>query len=181
MTLQERVRELASEVAQGRTPTATVRDLLSWYSASRRGYWINLGIRRALTEAGLKTDPDFESAYIDANIKFVLADTSGTGVPTHGPALAPPVPPAPTQEPIGGTLTASYGDPTSRISKLASANRRPLSVAPDEPIARATTLMLTNDFSQLPVMSGEREVKGVISWTHALAAHSGRIGEPDRP
>jgi predicted transcriptional regulator len=25
--------------------------------------------------------------------------------------------------------------------------------------------MLTNDFSQLPVMSGEREVKGVISWS----------------
>jgi len=32
-------------------------------------------------------------------------------------------------------------------------------------VPEAITIMLTNDFSQLPVMVGERDVKGVISWS----------------
>jgi hypothetical protein len=38
-------------------------------------------------------------------------------------------------------------------------------VAPDATVQEAVTAMLSNDFSQLPVMTGEREVKGMISWT----------------
>ncbi|MDE1904098.1 MAG: CBS domain-containing protein [Alphaproteobacteria bacterium] len=45
-----------------------------------------------------------------------------------------------------------------------SANTPPVSVAPNKSITEAITIMLTNDFSQLPVMIGEREVKGIISW-----------------
>jgi CBS domain-containing protein len=58
----------------------------------------------------------------------------------------------------------SYADPTYRVSKLAAANKPPVSVAPDATIQEAITLMLKNDFSQLPVMSGERDVRGVVSW-----------------
>jgi hypothetical protein len=56
-------------------------------------------------------------------------------------------------------------DPTYRINRLAAANKPPLSVKPDAPLREATTLMLANDYSQLPVMTTEREVKGVVSWT----------------
>lgn len=55
-------------------------------------------------------------------------------------------------------------DPTYRIGKLPSANNPPVSVTADSSIQQAITLMLMNDFSQLPVMEGERTVKGVISW-----------------
>ena len=55
-------------------------------------------------------------------------------------------------------------DPTYRIGKLHSANRVPVSVNPNQTITEAVTIMLANDFSQLPVMVGEREVKGVVSW-----------------
>jgi Mg/Co/Ni transporter MgtE len=58
----------------------------------------------------------------------------------------------------------AYADPIYRISKLASASRKPLSVSPDTNMEEAVTHMLTNDFSQLPVMTGEREVKGMITW-----------------
>jgi len=51
-----------------------------------------------------------------------------------------------------------------RIDGLESANRKPVSVKPDNQLSEATTLMLTNDFSQLPVMISEREVKGAVSW-----------------
>lgn len=58
----------------------------------------------------------------------------------------------------------AYADPIYRISKLASANRKPLSVSPDTKVEEAVTHMLTNDFSQLPVMTRSREVKGIITW-----------------
>jgi len=40
----------------------------------------------------------------------------------------------------------------------------PVSVCPDASLEKAVTLMLTHDFSQLPVFAGPRGLKGVISW-----------------
>lgn len=59
---------------------------------------------------------------------------------------------------------AEFADPTYRISKLAAANKKPISVRPDTALTEAITLMMANDFSQLPVMTSEREVKGIVSW-----------------
>jgi hypothetical protein len=47
---------------------------------------------------------------------------------------------------------------------LGAANKSPLCVAPDTSIVEATTLMMQNDYSQLPVVTGERNIKGVFSW-----------------
>ena len=55
-------------------------------------------------------------------------------------------------------------DPTYRISKLAPANQTVISIKPDGSLAEAVALLLLKNFSQLPVMSNEREVKGVITW-----------------
>jgi hypothetical protein len=85
VTLKERLEAVASHVKEGHTPTATVRELLGWHSAYRRGYWIVRDIRSALEAAGLKTEPDFESTYIDAEVKFVPAEN----VPAEVPAAAP--------------------------------------------------------------------------------------------
>ena len=67
---------------------------------------------------------------------------------------------------FGKDNVSNFGsaDPTYRISKLAAANKRPISVSPDTNKREAITHMLTNDFSQLPVMTSDREVKVVISW-----------------
>lgn len=51
-----------------------------------------------------------------------------------------------------------------RVEMLAAARNVPLSVPPDAPITQAITLMLTNDFSQVPVMRNERDPKGLVSW-----------------
>jgi Mg/Co/Ni transporter MgtE len=58
----------------------------------------------------------------------------------------------------------AYADPIYRISRLASSARKPLSVSPDTKLEEVVTHMLTNDFSQLPVMTSGRDVKGVITW-----------------
>lgn len=162
MTAAERLKEIAQQLRDGRPPTPiTVREFLSWFGAYRRGYWIVQGIREALKKAGLETEPDFESAYIDSSIQFVFPKPAAPIAVVPGPVEAAPPTPVP---PPSATVAPSYADPTSRISKLAAANRGVVSVKPDATLQEAITLMLANDFSQLPVMTNDRDVKGVISW-----------------
>jgi hypothetical protein len=73
---EERLAEIARRLRSGESaPVTTVRTFLSWFfGAQRRGQWIVSYIRRALDQAGLRTEPDFESAYLDAEMQFVLAN-----------------------------------------------------------------------------------------------------------
>jgi CBS domain-containing protein len=105
-----------------------------------------------LKDAGLRTEPDFESAYIDAPITFQLAQPEPTEEAKED-AEAEPV-----------AESQVYDDPTYRISKLAAANNTPVSVKPDASLESAITTMLLYDYSQLPVMTNEREVKGTLTW-----------------
>lgn len=50
------------------------------------------------------------------------------------------------------------------ISRMKSANLPLIQVNPDTGIKEAITLMLVNDFSQLPVMTSETTLKGLFSW-----------------
>jgi CBS domain-containing protein len=59
---------------------------------------------------------------------------------------------------------AAQVDPVYGIDRLAASTRKPLAVSPETKLEEAFTHMLTNDFSQLPVMTSERDVKGVITW-----------------
>ena len=157
MSPEDRLDAIAADLRQGtEPPSTTVRDFLSWFGAQRRGYWIVASIRDHLRERGLETKPDFELAFIDSSIQFVPAEQEKAGGTTlHVDAAG-------TESDL--ILPASYADPRYRISRLAAANRQPVSVAPTAPLEQAVTLMLANDFSQLPVMTSPREVKGTISW-----------------
>ena len=142
--------DIAKALRAGQTPGAeTVRTLISWFGAQRRGYSVVQTIRRELDVLGLETNPDFEQTYIDAQIRFSLKTVAVERVRT--PHVEPET-----------TLTL---DPTYRVGMLPSANRIPLSVKPTANLQEAITLMLMNDYSQLPVMETEREVKGIVSWS----------------
>jgi CBS domain-containing protein len=93
---------------------------------------------------GLATSPDFEYTWLDGTIEFIVAPPDGAAAPAQPGAAA--------------------ADPTFRIGRLDAANRAPVSVKPDASLQQAVTIMLTNDFSQLPVMTGPRDLKGIISW-----------------
>jgi predicted transcriptional regulator len=134
----EKLAEIRALIDKGVVPPKeTVRTFLQWFVAERRGYRVVIHIRQCLEESGLETDPDFEYAFIDGQISFVAA---------------------------GSKLSQSDQHETFRIGRLESANRKPTCVKPDAPLSEAVTLMLTNDYSQLPVMTTDRDVKGVISW-----------------
>jgi CBS domain-containing protein len=104
---------------------------------------------------------DFESTYLDAEMKFELA-TGMTHPDGHQAEVSETI--TVTDHAEVRVVPATFADPTYRISKLGAANRRPVSVRPDSTLVEATTLMMANDFSQLPVMISERDVKGTVSW-----------------
>ena len=115
----------------------TVRGLLRKYNYSKRGSAISPHIRNKLDELNLRSTPDFETAWFDERITISLNDEN---------------------------VEQQQPDPTHRISILDAAHRIPVSVSRDAPISVATTLMIFHDYSQLPVMQGAHDVKGIISW-----------------
>ena len=119
----------------------TVREFLARFGNARRGQLVVRDIRNKLEEHNLRTSPDFEFVYIGNTISIELDDDDAM---VQG-----------QDEPPG---------PTVRVDSLEAAHNPPVSVAPDDTVVRAITLMKLNDFSQLPVMTNERNVRGVISW-----------------
>ena len=136
--LDKKLEEISRQIDEGVTPSRiTVRMILDLMGVSRRGNNVNWRVRRALEHAGLETQPEFEWAYVHLPLKFVK---------------------------VGSAEDRDVSSTIYRIDGLESANRNPVSVKPDSQLFEATTLMLANDFSQLPVMTTERDVKGTVSW-----------------
>lgn len=167
----KRLAEIADQLKSGGTPVpVTVRTFLSWFGVQRRGYYKILMIRKALQEAGLATVPPFEFEYIDSTITFTLnasdvaSDNAvhaqdGTAKPGSGDSMDAGEP-----DITSAQRSSASTDPTYRIGKLAAANNTPVRVKPDSSLSEVVTLMLSNDFSQLPVMQSDHTVKGVVSW-----------------
>ena len=115
--------------------TPTVREFMSWFGYARRGIWIVERVREELEAKGLHTEPDFQHAYVDGPIAFRDSSVS-----------APPA------------------DSTLLVDILAAAHNPPTTVTPNDDLKTAITHMMSNNFSQLPVMEGPRNVKGIITW-----------------
>lgn len=153
----------------------TVREFIWWFNAERRGYKVTWRIRRQLEQLSLRTVPDFDSVHIDSRICFATVEplpvvapdneAGAAGAPVAPPDNAPPEPQIPEAQPEPEIYIAgAASEPAFRVSRLLAASTKPLSVPPDCTLREAVTLMLRHDFSQLPVMTNERDVKGVVSW-----------------
>jgi CBS domain-containing protein len=142
---EEKLVSIAESLKKGVIPPKeSVRSFLLWFGAERRGYRVVRRVRNALRRHGIETTPDFEWAFIDSQITFVRARPDARA----------------TQERVDDRAP----DPTYLINSLPSANREPVSVPPDATIQQVTAVMMSNDFSQIPVMIGQRDLKGVVSW-----------------
>ena len=139
-----------------RAEILTVREFLAKFGKARRGHWVVSDIRHKLDIHHLRTSPDFQFQFIDSPISIELDDDMETEDDEEESA-----------------------SPTVRIDSLTAAHNKPVFVAPDDAIVLAITHMWMKGFSQLPVMTTEREVKGVISWRSIGKAYAnGRT--PDR-
>ncbi len=146
---RERLQEIAQNanraLEKGLAPQSketTIRELLGWYRYARRGVHVVARIRKDLKRFGLRTVPDFEYGWIDQRISIELDRTAEEG----------------------SESASELDDPTVRIGALTAAHREPVVVDPDHSLADAVTLMMENDFNQLPVTKDLRKVRGVVSW-----------------
>ena len=133
--IAERMKEDRESGLAPSSATPTVREFMSCFGYARRGLWVVERVREELEANGLHTEPDFQHAYVDGPISFRDSSVS-----------APPA------------------DSTLRVDILEAAHNPPTTVTPNHDLKTAVTHMMSNDFSQIPVMEGQREVKGVITW-----------------
>lgn len=162
--LKEIAAKMNDAIENGTVPIPerlTARELLAKFGSRRRRDRINNHIRNELEKHGLVSEPDLAVGWIDSTVTISInskpSETTGThpvSESTHRISSLD----AANKEPL------SVSESTHRISSLDAANKEPLSVHPDKPLSAATTLMLLHDYSQLPVMTNSRTVKGVISW-----------------
>ena len=109
--MPKRIIEVAQQLKDGQTPRRyTVRAVLKWFGASRRGANVLSDVKIALADLGLQTDPVFEEAGIDELVRFVLASpATGSG---QGSTVTPDEPAsqsAQAESPLS-TLTSGNGD-----------------------------------------------------------------------
>lgn len=180
------LQKVKDDVAAGTERQETVRRLLLWFGQQRRGRHVVAEIKQALRKLDLVTEPDFNATWIDGSVSFLLRSSAkGTTPPVvtkttavevdatsgGGEESAKPIgSDADVEQQVashdGGSVvrTLEGQDPSYSIRKLEAANRPPTSVAPNASVKEAITIMLAKDYSQLPVMNGERTVKGLFSW-----------------
>jgi CBS domain len=158
---------ISEELKSGETPhPVTVRTFLWWFGYQRRRQGVVSEIRENLKTSGVTTVPDFAEVWVDSPIAFALI----------GPESPPPTTfVAGTQntpsDDIGSAsheIETAIGwvsrDATYKVGRLAAANQCVVSIRPDETLTQAVTTMMARGFSQLPVMTDIRTVKGMLSW-----------------
>lgn len=148
----KRIEGLAAEVQKSEAPISmTVRALLNYFGYQRRGAAVVETIDAGLDSNGLVTDPDYRIVSLDSSITIMPVVTSPD---TNATATSEQQAQVPTNF-----------DPTYRLRRLSAASNVPVSVSPQRTVKEALTIMMAKNFSQLPVMSGERSVDGVISFS----------------
>jgi CBS domain-containing protein len=175
---KERLDQIADQLQKNEKPAPmTVRRLLGYFNSYRRGWYVTQSIREALESRKLETIPDFATTWIDAPLEFGLlldgtkegqADTAVAAEMPAQPVIGENAPAEMAAEITGTALVIAAvagADPTYRIGRLPSANQGIVPVTADGTVVQAITLMMQHDFSQLPVMQGTRDVKGIISWS----------------
>jgi CBS domain-containing protein len=161
--IHERLREARQRAEQQHPEEFTVRELLSLWGAKDRGDQIS-SIEADLANHGLVTSPSFRKVTLDATVRLVVA---------LGDADEPP-PAQNVSEPVMSETGDLDDDPIGlTVGNLPSALHGLQFVAPNATFDEAVTKMLLDDFSQLAVLNGPRNLRGAITWRSiAHARHS---------
>jgi predicted transcriptional regulator len=121
----------------------------------------------------MSTRPDFRAVTLDDMVAIVLTtQVSGDEEPTPDAQDISAGKVVSTQVGVAENYDESAWDHGLTIGNLPSASRKVCSVAPGATFEEAITLMLTNDYSQLGVMTGPRDLKGAVSWKSIARARN---------
>ncbi|MCJ2035071.1 CBS domain-containing protein [Methylobacterium sp. J-068] len=156
----EELNEVLADLHSGKTATpVTIRTFLWWFRVQRRTPSHVQHINDELQRLNIRTIPDYRDIWVDTPITFEITNlVNSDDIEKHVVANNEEIL-------LEGLTNKSAEDPSFRIGKIPSANIPPTFVSPNSSLAEAITIMLARNFSQLPVMTSEREVKGIISWS----------------
>lgn len=172
------IQNIVAELRLGKTPPPVpIRTFLGWFNAQRRTPRNIENINAELQKADIKTVPHYLGIWVDTPITFEFA-TNRTKSDSGEHDISTVDGGTESEEP-GFDTDHNAGDPSYTIGEIASANNAPIRVAPTASLLEATTLMISRNFSQLPVMPNDRDVKGVISWESIGARHATNIASDD--
>ena len=148
--------------------------LLSAFGYSRRRQTVVDKLNEELENKGLAVRPPLSTTLdIGSSVLFSLATEEG------GPAES-----AEQERDIDEATFSDSDDEELRtvietsitVGNLEAAERRPTCITPDAPVEEAITLMELREFSQLVVSTGDRSVKGVVSFRSiARAQNHGQV------
>jgi predicted transcriptional regulator len=145
-------KQILLEVQKTKKPIKTYPYKATQYlGVTRRGLRVIDTVNRMLEEHDLFAEPAFAGAWFYGEMEI-----------------------KPKPKVAAGNSDFEETDPTPRLSLLKAANLNQakdsgvgnglISVTRGTSLTEAITLLILNDFSQLPILSGQREVDGVISW-----------------
>ena len=138
------LKRLVEEVERATSVATTVRSLIGEWGVKRRGSEMSTRIARDLQMVGLTTKPSFGQVPLDQEVEVIALPLGDTA-----PASEADAPTEPLTVTIGTLPTAAAGV---------------RAVSPDAPLLAAQSIMERHDYSQLAVLTGERDLKGVVSW-----------------
>lgn len=161
----------AKKQAEGNPRRITVRELLAYWNCRARNPDIDAEIQADLTNYGLTTRPDFSTVGLGDLVTLSNANASQDffdkdSATAEPPGNGPDVPPAAAQ------IDAQTIVRRVSVGSLPSALGGIVSVTPSSSIVEAITRMVVNDYSQVAVMTGDRNVAGAVSWRSIARARN---------
>lgn len=145
-----------------------IRQLLAVWGFRARTYDSVGRIQRDLSAAGLRCEPDLTEGGLDSVVRVSVAaaaEADADGLPAdEGSAVASE---DNTTADLGiGAQDEQLELPTVSllVRDIPSANGGVTAVHPSQTLEQAQALMIANDYSQLAVMAGPRDLKGAVSW-----------------
>lgn len=160
--IHDRLRQARIRADEHEPERISVRELLGVWGATDRGDQVSQ-IEADLANHGLITSPSFRAVTLDTMVTLTTphdeSDDAATTVPSDDADL--PV--------------AADDEGSSDLNvRLTVGNLSPLTgvdfVSPNSSLEQAVTKMLLNDYSQLAVLSGPRNLRGAVTWRSIVQA-----------
>jgi CBS domain-containing protein len=181
-----RLKDARRQADAGAPIALTVRDLLGWWGASRRGYLVTEQVTAELANHGLSTVPDFAAVGIDDRVTVTgpsgdtedVEEETAEQEPTTGQEE-----PKTTSAPGPATTSGDEedrGEPIQgqTVGNLPSALKGVVSVTSSATFEEAFTKMRLNGYSQLPVLNGTRNLRGAVTWESIARARYADAAAP---
>jgi superfamily II DNA or RNA helicase len=175
------LRRLRRDADAGKPHTLSVREFIALWGARGRDARLIEVIETDLSNHGLVTVPDFRLVTMEDQVTVGLSADAAT-LPSD--AAEPGTMNNPLTASTGATRNAETTEPSKIrqrperglvVGNLPSASLGVESVKPAATIEQAITTMLLHDYSQLAVMSGQRNLSGAVTWKSiAKARHQKR-------